>query len=177
MTPDFSFIDWLVLVIVLISAVLAAVRGFVRELIGMGSLVLAFLFAAWFYPTAAEIFKDVVLTENLALFCGFSIIFLGTLVAGLLFAWIVAKFVKAAKLQWFDRFLGALFGFVRGWIVGGMVFFALTAFHIQESRVRESELAPYFLPASRLIAFLTPLEVKEQFHVGYAAIEQWWTRH
>ena len=101
-----------------------------------GWLAAAFLLAAWFYPTAAAIFKDVVLTENLALFCGFSIIFLGTLVAGLLFAWVVSKFVKAAKLQWFDRLLGALFGFVRGWMVGGIVFFALTAFHVQESRVR-----------------------------------------
>jgi len=38
-------------------------------------------------------------------------------------------------------------------------------------------LAPYFLPASRVIAFLTPSEVKERFHDGYAAIEHWWTQH
>jgi membrane protein required for colicin V production len=177
MTSGFSLIDWFVLLVVLISAVLAGIKGFIRELVGMGSVVLAFLLAAWFYTSAAAPFKDVVQTENLALFCGFSIIFLGTLVAGLLFAWIVSKFVKAAKLQWFDRFLGALFGFVRGWMVGGIIFFVLTAFHIQETRVRESELAPYFLPASRLIAFLTPSEVKERFHVGYAAIEQWWIQH
>jgi len=177
MTSGFSLIDWSIVLIVLISVVLAAVKGFIRELVGMGSVVLAFLLAAWFYPAAAALFKDVVLTENLALFCGFSIIFLGTLVAGLLFAWIVSKFVKAAKLQWFDRLLGALFGFVRGWMVGGIVFFVLTAFHVQESRVRESELAPYFLPASRLIAFLTPSDVKERFHTGYAAIEHWWIQH
>jgi len=177
MTSGFTIIDWFVILILLVSLLLAAVKGFTRELIGMGSVVVAFLMAAWFYTSAARPFKDVVLSENLALFCGFSIIFLGTLVAGLLLAWIVSKFVKAAKLQWFDRFLGALFGLVRGWMMGGIVFFVLTAFHIQETRVRESELAPYFLPASRLIAYLTPSEVKDRFHAGYASIERWWTQH
>ena len=102
MFTAFTFIDWVVLLLLLVSVVLAATKGFVRELIGMGSLILAFLFAAWFYPSAAAPFKDVVKTENIALFCGFSIVFLGTLVLGILVAGVVSKFVKAARLQWFD---------------------------------------------------------------------------
>lgn len=170
----FTAIDWFVLFIVLISIVLAAMKGFVRELIGLGSMVLAFLLAAWFYDSAAAPFKDVVKTENLALFCGFSIVFLGTLVAGAVIAWLISKFIKAARLQWFDRCLGALFGFFRGWVLGGIVFLGLTAFNVQAERVRTSELAPYFLPASRLIAVGTPSEFKDRFRSGYATIERWW---
>src|SRR5437016_12620818 len=110
MISGFSAIDWLVLLVLLLSVVLAAMKGFVRELVGLVSIVLAFLLAAWFYTSAAAPFKDVVKTENLALFCGFSIVFLGTLVVGFLVAWLVSRFIKAAKLQWFDRCLGALFG-------------------------------------------------------------------
>jgi len=170
----FTFVDWLTLIIVLASVVFAALKGFTRELIGMGSMVLAFILASWFYTAAAEPFKDVVKTENLALFLGFSIVFLGTLIAGILVAWLVSTFIKLAKLQWFDRCLGALFGLVRGWMLGGIVLVGLTAFNIQSVNVRNSVLAPYFLPASRMIALVTPSEFKDRFQSGYAAIERWW---
>jgi len=170
----FTIIDWFVLIILLASIVFAFLKGFVRELIGLASIVLAFLLAAWFYTAASSLFKDVVKTENLALFCGFSIVFLGTLIAGFLVAWLISTFMKFAKLQWFDRCLGALFGLIRGWLLGGIVFLGLTAFDIRISSVRNSELAPYFLPASRMIALVTPSEFKDRFRSGYAAIERWW---
>ena len=170
----FTLVDWLILVIVLASVVFAALKGFTRELIGMGSMVLAFILASWFYTAAAQPFKDVVKTENLALFLGFSIVFLGTLIAGALIAWLVSTFVKLVRLQWFDRCLGALFGLVRGWMLCGIVLVGLTAFNIQSASVKNSVLAPYFLPASRMVALVTPSEFKDRFRSGYAAIEQWW---
>jgi membrane protein required for colicin V production len=170
----FTFVDWLILIIVLASVVFAALKGFTRELIGMGSMVLAFILASWFYTAAAEPFKDVVKTENLALFLGFSIVFLGTLIAGILIAWLVSTFIKLARLQWFDRCLGALFGLVRGWMLGGIILVGLTAFNIQSVSVKNSVLAPYFLPASRMIALVTPSDFKDRFRSGYAAIERWW---
>jgi membrane protein required for colicin V production len=170
----FTIVDWLILIIVLASVVFAALKGFTRELIGMGSMVLAFILASWFYTAAAEPFKDVVKTENLALFLGFSIVFLGTLIAGILIAWLVSTFIKLARLQWFDRCLGALFGLVRGWMLGGIVLVGLTAFNVQSVSVKNSVLAPYFLPASRMIALVTPSDFKDRFRSGYAAIERWW---
>jgi membrane protein required for colicin V production len=170
----FTFVDWLIVIILVASVVFAALKGFARELIGMGSMVLAFMLASWFYTAAAEPFKDVVKTENLALFLGFSIVFLGTLIAGVLVAWLVSTFMKFAKLQWFDRCLGALFGLVRGWLLGGIVLVGLTAFNIQSLSVKSSILAPYFLPASRMIALVTPSDFKDRFRSGYAAIERWW---
>jgi len=170
----FTLVDWLIVVILLASVVFAALKGFTRELIGLGSIVLAFILSAWFYSAVASLFKDVVKTENIALFLGFSIVFLGTLIAGGLVAWLVSTFMKLAKLQWFDRCLGALFGFIRGWLLGGILLVGLTAFNIQSASVKNSVLAPYFIPASRMIALVTPSEFRDRFRSGYASIERWW---
>jgi membrane protein required for colicin V production len=171
---DFTFLDWIVLAILIWSIAISLMKGFVRELLGLGSLLLAFLLGAWFYRTVAALFKDVVRTENLALFLGFFIVFLGTLLAGSLAIWIATRFVKFAKLQWFDRLLGAAFGIIRGWVLGSVIFLGLTSFGVQSDRVRSSQFAPFLLPGARVIAAVTPEELKARFMVGYQAVEKWW---
>ena len=169
-----TLLDVLVIAIVVYSVVISAIKGFVREVLGLASILLAILLAAWTYRRVSVLFKDVVKTENLALFFGFSVVFLGTLLAGFVVIWLITKFKKFAKLQWFDRLLGAAFGFVRGWALGSVIFLGLTAFDIQTERVRSSEVAPYMLPGARVIAVVTPFEMKARFLVGYRAIERWW---
>lgn len=173
----FSLIDWIILAILIYSIAVSWFKGFVREVLGLATVVAAALLSAWFYRSVAGLFKDVVRTENLALFFGFSVIFVATVVAGFVIIWLITRFMKFAKLQWADRLLGAAFGFIRGWVIGAVILLALTSFDIQTERVKNSELAPYFLPGSRVIAILTPYEMKAKFLVGYRAIERWWRQH
>ncbi len=170
----FSLLDWIILAILVYSITISWFKGFVREVLGLITVLAAALLAGQFYRGVGSLFKDVVRTENLALFLGFSVIFLVTLIAGLLIIWLIAKFMKFAKLQWADRLLGAAFGFIRGWLIGAVILLALTAFEVQTERLKNSELAPYFLPGSRVIALMTPYEVKAKFLVGYRALERWW---
>jgi membrane protein required for colicin V production len=170
----FSLLDWLLLAILVYSIAVSWFKGFVREVLGLITVLVGVLLAAWFYRGVGRLFKDVVRTENIALFFGFSLIFVMTLVAGFLVIWLVTKFMKFAKLQWADRLLGAAFGFIRGWLISAAILLALTAFEIQTERLKGSELAPYFLPGSRVIAVMTPYEMKAKFLVGYRALERWW---
>src|SRR5215831_2279097 len=170
----FSLIDGIILFILIYSIVVSWFKGFVREVLGLATVVVAALLSAWFYRSMAGLFKDVVRTENLALFFGFSVIFVATLVAGFVIIWLITRFMKFAKLQWADRLLGAAFGFIRGWAISAAILLALTAFEIQTERLKGSELVPYFLPGSRVIAVMTPYEMKAKFLVGYRALERWW---
>jgi membrane protein required for colicin V production len=169
-----TLLDWLLLAILVYSIVISWYKGFIREVFGLISLAVAVLLASWFYRGVGMRFKDVVRTENIALFLGFSIIFLVTLLVGFVVIWLVTRFMKFAKLQWADRLLGAAFGFIRGWVISAAILLALTAFEIQTERLKNSELAPYFLPGSRVIAVITPYEMKAKFLVGYRALERWW---
>ena len=172
-----NLLDGIVAVILVASVALAARKGFVKELLGLGSLVVGFLLGAWFYRAAAEPFKEVVKSENAALFLGFAVVFLGTLFVGILAIWLAQKLLKFAKIQWFDRLLGAAFGFIRGWVLGSIFFLALTSFGLQSDRVKSSQLAPYFLPGARVMAVLVPYELRARFMVGYSAVEKWWREH
>jgi membrane protein required for colicin V production len=140
----------------------------------MASILAAFLMGAWFYRAVAEPFKEVVKSEKYALFLGFSIVFLGTLLAGVLLIWVTQKIIKFARIQWFDRVLGAGFGFIRGWLLGSIVLLVLTSFDLQAERMKSSQLAPYYLPGARLIAVAAPQDLKARFSDGYLAIEKWW---
>jgi membrane protein required for colicin V production len=172
-----NLLDAIVALILVVSVALAYVKGFVKVLLGLGSLVVGFLLGAWFYRPAAEPFKEVVKSESAALFLGFSIVFLGTLFVGVLAIWLAQKFLKFARIQWFDRLLGAAFGFIRGWVLGSIFFLALTSFGLQSDRVKSSQLAPYFLPGARVIAVVVPHDLKARFMVGYSAVEKWWREH
>ena len=171
-----TILDLLLIAILVYSIVISWLKGFVREVLGLITVLAGVLLAAWFHRSVAGLFKDVVRTENLALFFGFSVIFLATLVAGFVTIWLIARFVKFAKLQWADRLLGAAFGFIRGWVIGAVVLLALTAFDVQTERLKNSGLVPYFLPGSRVIAVMTPYEMKAKFLVGYRALERWWRK-
>ena len=170
----FSLLDWIVLGILIYSVAVSWYKGFIREVLGLITVLAATLISAWFYRDAGSLFKDVARTENLALFFGFSVTFLVVLIAGFVTIWLITKFMKFAKLEWADRLLGAAFGFVRGWLIGAVILMALTAFGIQTERLKNSELAPYFLSGSRVIAIMTPFEMKAKFLVGYRSLERLW---
>jgi|SRR5579884_1734500 len=170
----FSIVDFFIVLILAWCIVRSAMKGFIREILWVATVVVAIIIAGLFYHSGGVAFKDVVKTENLALFLAFSMIFVGTLVAGALVIWLVTRFMKFAKVEWFDQLLGAAFGFIRGWLLVAVLLLGLTAFNIQTERVENSGLAPYFLPGARVIALITPYDLKARFLVGYRAVEQWW---
>ncbi len=172
----FSLLDFFILVIVGLCIYTSYVRGFVREIMGLVALFIAIIAASWCYHRAAPLLKGVVKSENVALFLAFTGIFLGVVIAGAVAGWLIARSVKFAGLQPVDRVLGAAFGFIRGWVFAAVLLLALTAFGgaSGRDRVESSDLAPYFLPGSRVVAALTPFDLKARFLVGYRTVEQWW---
>ena len=170
----FSLIDFFILLIMAWCIVRSAMKGFVREVLWVAAVLVAIILSGLLYHSAGPAFKDVVKTENLALFLAFSLIFVGTMILGLVVIWLVTRFMKFAKIEWFDQALGAAFGFIRGWLLVSVLLLGLTAFDVQTERVKNSGLAPYFLPGARVITVITPYDMKARFLVGYRAVEKWW---
>jgi membrane protein required for colicin V production len=162
-----NWLDWILAAIIVASLVTAMRKGFVRELISLVSVVVGLIVAAIGYPRAALWFEDLTKSHEIALGLGFLVLFLGTLLVGAIVSMLARKLIETAGVQWFDRFLGGIFGLVRGVLVDAILLMAMVAFAIKPESVRQSALAPYVTTGTRVIAFVMPGNLKAQFRLGF----------
>ncbi len=162
-----TLLDYFFAAVILISTILALYKGLVRELISLAALVLGFVLAAFYYPAVGAWFADLTSSRAVADFLGFMLIFLLCLILGGLAAFLAKRFVRMASLDWADRALGGVFGFLRGCAFASVVVLALVAFPVRERALARSVLGPYLLAAARAAVLAVPAELKEKFSEGY----------
>ncbi len=158
--------DWLIVVVVVLSAVGAAIQGFFAEALSMAGLVVGYIVAAWQYQRLAEWFMRFLKNEWLAEIFGFLVIFFAILILFGIAGRIARKLMKAAGLSGFDRFLGALLGVVKGGLVVAVVLMGMTAFTPTSKMLEKSELAPYFLVVGRAAIWVAPSALRARFYEG-----------
>ena len=107
-------IDIVIAVAVVISIVVGIIRGLVKEAISIAALVIAIWAALYFGPAAGNFSDGWFASEDLQRWFGRVLVFLVVLAVGGLVGWIVSKLVRHSVLSGTDRFLGSLFGLVRG---------------------------------------------------------------
>ena len=173
---ELNVLDWIVVVIVASSVISSILKGFAREAISLAAVILGLLLASWFYPQAGSLVSAYVKTQEIASLVGFALIFIGILLAGAVISFVVTKFLRVVDLQWFDRLLGAAFGFARGWLVGSVIFLGLTAFPVQIETVQRAMFGPYLLLSARVLVVMTPASLKEQFLEGYDKVRSLWEK-
>ncbi|OYQ41917.1 colicin V synthesis protein [Rhodoferax sp. TH121] len=110
-------LDWIFLAVLLFSLVLGAWRGLVYEVLSLLSWAVAFVLAQWFAMDAAQWIPISGDAEAVRYAGGFVLVFVATVFAGGLIAFVVKKLVAAAGMSPADRMLGAIFGLVRGMLL------------------------------------------------------------
>jgi membrane protein required for colicin V production len=167
-----NVLDWVILVILLLSVLLAVAQGFFFEVISLAGTVIGYLMAAWSYGRLAPWFLPYVKSPAIADLAGFLTIFLAVVLLAGATARIVRWAIREVGLRWVDRFLGGAFGLVRGLIVVTVGVLALTAFAPESRELSESSLAKYLLVSGRGASWLAPSVVREKFREGVARLRQ-----
>lgn len=116
-TTVLGAVDWLFVGVLGVSLLVGAWRGLVFEVISVVSWIAAFVLAQWFAPAVAHWLPISTAHEALRYGIGFVLVFVGTIFAGSLIAFVVKKLLAAVGLSPADRLLGAAFGVVRGGII------------------------------------------------------------
>jgi len=159
-------LDWLLGALLLYSVVRAAVRGFFREAFALGGLIVGFLLACWFYRALAVQLAGLISSTQIAQLVAFLLILIGTMLLAGLVGGLLKRTASAIGLGFFDRVLGALFGLIRGCILGTGLLMAVTAFLPPAPWMESSKLAPFFLRASHAVFFVMPADLRLRLHVG-----------
>ena len=117
----FTLIDGIVAAIIILSAILAYSRGFVRESLAIlgwiGAAVLAFVFAGAMRPLIAQIpYVDKIIADNceLGMIAGFAVVFALALVVFSILTPLFSSVVQRSALGGVDQGMGFLFGVARG---------------------------------------------------------------
>ena len=136
--------DYLVILAVLLSAVIGAVRGFLREAVAVVTLILA-IFVAWtFADRLAPHLGGLLKSEPVATWAARAIIFFFVLLLGMAIGALLSYFVRLSLFSGMDRFLGFVFGLLRGVLMLGVFVILAQLVRLDgEKWWQSSKLMPY----------------------------------
>ncbi len=117
----FTLVDGIVAVVVVLSAVLAYSRGFVREALAIGGWVAAAVVAFIFAPNVHPLVNEIPVVSDflagsceLAMILAFALVFAAALIVVSLFTPVFSSAVQNSAVSGVDQGLGFLFGVARG---------------------------------------------------------------
>jgi membrane protein required for colicin V production len=113
----FPILDLVVLGVVLISALLAAVRGFTREVLAIVAWVVAAAAAWYLHPMALPLVQQYVSNGTVALAATIGAIFVVTLIVVSIITVQISDLILDSRIGALDRTLGLAFGAARGFLI------------------------------------------------------------
>jgi membrane protein required for colicin V production len=109
-----SWVDYSILAILGLSALVGVLRGLIRECLGVltwvGAIVITYLFGG----VVARQLSSIIPAAEVRLVAGYALLFIGALFIGALITHLIGTIVRDSPIARMDRVLGAGFGLLRG---------------------------------------------------------------
>jgi membrane protein required for colicin V production len=136
--------DYLITAAILLSAVVGAMRGFLREAVALGAWIIG-LFVAWHFSELIEPHLGGLLGDSeVRPWAARVIIVILVLLLGSLIGALLSHFVRLSIFSGMDRLLGFAFGLMRGFLLLGVFVILGQLLRLPgESWWRHSLLIPY----------------------------------
>ncbi|HEX5234914.1 MAG TPA: CvpA family protein [Silvibacterium sp.] len=161
-----ALIDWLIVLVLLVSVITAARNGLFLEVFSLAGAIIGLVLASWNYqrllPWIAHWVHSLAAAEALS----FLLIALGVMLLAGLLGRVVRWSVHSIGLGWADRLLGAFFGFIKGFVIITIAVLVIAAFFPQEPWFRHSRLAPGFLTAAHQASIAAPGTLERRIRSG-----------
>lgn len=152
-------LDFIVIVVMLISALLAMVRGLTREVLSIASWVAAAIATLYFFPRFQEPVREMLQPNWLADISLALGIFILTLLIVSFITMRLSDFVLDSRIGAVDRTLGFVFGALRGLllvVIGFMFFIWLVPEDNQPSWIAQARSKPFLEQTGEALISLLP---------------------
>lgn len=114
------WVDYGLIAVILVSALVGLLRGFVRELLGLMTWVFAFALAWFAAPWMNEALTPHIETPSIRKAAAYGSLFLGALLVGGVITALISGSVRKSALASADRTMGAGLGLIRGLVICGL---------------------------------------------------------
>ncbi len=172
---DFTWFDWLILSVIVLSSLLGVWRGVVSEILALAAWIAAFIAAKMWGAGAAELMSAWLHNLHepaLRHMLGFATVFVATLLLFAVARFALSNLLRAIGLGLVDRFLGALFGLGRGvlLVLAGVLLGGLTDMPRQQWWQETALIPPFETAALAMKPWLPPMLAQRiHYHAGHAA--------
>ena len=158
------WVDYAILAILVLSAAISVIRGFLREAISLLGWVLAFWLALTFADDVSGLFERYVSQPSIRHGLAFFTILVATLVITAIVMYFVRLIVDKTEITGTDRALGVVFGIARGIVIVAILVLCagLTALP-KDPWWKESLFLPHFQVLAVEIRSLLPPDVAALF--------------
>ena len=170
-----NFVDYAILVVLAISAILSTLRGMTREALGLLGWVLSVIVARLLAPLLEEPIIAFIPNEDLSAGIAWAIPFIVMVILWFVLATLIAPGLKKAGLGALDRWLGVIFGFIRGvFMVTAIYLGVVIGLGGEEnlpSAATEAQSANVIRALGGLVTPLLPADLSEQLAAGLQAAD------
>ena len=142
----FTPVDWAILGIVVISALISLKRGFVKEALSLVTWIIAGV-VAWMFGAGLSVYLvNYIETPSFRVIAACTILFVATLLVGAMINFLIGELIRVTGLSGTDRFLGMVFGAARGGLLVVVAVGLLSLGPVQQDQWwQQSKLLPQFV--------------------------------
>ena len=161
-----NIIDFAALIILVISGILSTLRGMTREIMGLAGWPISILVARICAPYLPPLLEDLIQIEGLTDILAWGIPFVAAVILWFVFSSLVSPGLSKAGLGSLDRWLGFLFGVLRGYVivlvvyVGSVMVVAEGENNLPEI-VIDAEITPALRGSAHLFAGVLPDDMRK----------------
>ena len=134
--------DWFILIVLVASGVISFTRGFTKELLSLFLWLAAFIAAISLEYLATPKINEFIGNQEISKIISYIVVFVIFIFLGGIIIKFISKLIKWSGASGFDRFLGILFGLVRGLIVLFVIFLLLPSGLKTTNLINNSKITP-----------------------------------
>ena len=170
----FSWIDYGIVAIAILSMIVGLVRGFVKEVFSLIIWITAFIVALRFTDVLSHLMIHLFHSVHVRMIISFLLLFIGVLLVGAGINYLLSVLIKKSNLSIPNRILGLMFGLMRAIaiMISLILFLQLTSVTEWNAWTR-SKLLPYFSPLVERAEKIAPADIAGYFKITNYKNNQW----